>query len=109
MGWANCGTDSKGRPIGYAHSGTCDHPGCDKPIDRGLTFACGGMHGNEDEKGWTDTCCEGYFCSEHLGIVGINRLGQEEYLIRICPSCEKALNELDGVIYDEEENTFMFF
>lgn len=60
MGWGNCGTDSKGRPIGYAFEATCDHPGCTKEIDRGLAYACGGMHG-EDEYS-----CEGYFCDEHL-------------------------------------------
>lgn len=60
MGWANCGTDSLGRNIGYAHAGTCDHPGCKKKIDRGLAYACGGMHG-EDE-----VSCEKYFCEEHL-------------------------------------------
>lgn len=34
-------------PIGYAWEATCDHPGCEKQIDRGLAYACGGMHGNE--------------------------------------------------------------
>lgn len=60
MGWANCGTDSTGRPIGYNHKATCDHPGCTVEIDRGLAYACGGSHG-EDENS-----CERYFCSAHL-------------------------------------------
>lgn len=60
MGWANCGTDSIGRPIGYAHDGTCDHPGCDAPIHRGLSYKCGLMHGSDVDH------CEGYFCPEHL-------------------------------------------
>ncbi len=60
MGWGNCGTDSKGRPIGYVFTAACDHPGCYKKIDRGLAHACGGMHG-DDEGG-----CEGYFCGDHL-------------------------------------------
>lgn len=60
MGWANCGEDSNGRPIGYAHEATCDHPGCDEEIDRGLGYACGEMHG-EDEMS-----CERYFCDKHL-------------------------------------------
>lgn len=59
MGWADCGTDSKGRPIGYGHRATCDHPGCKAKIDRGLAYACGGMHGE-------DPGCEGYFCGDHL-------------------------------------------
>lgn len=60
MGWANCGTDSKGRPIGYAHAATCDHPECDRPIDRGLSYACGDMHGQNEYD------CPGYFCGAHL-------------------------------------------
>src|SRR5690242_1453939 len=60
MGWGDCGTDSKGRPIGYVHEATCDHPGCEEKIDRGLAYACGGMHGT-GEGG-----CEGYFCYKHL-------------------------------------------
>ena len=60
MGWADCGFDSKGRPIGYAHQATCDHEGCEEKIDRGLAYACGGEHMGGD------SYCEDYFCSEHL-------------------------------------------
>lgn len=73
MGWADCGDDSKGRPIGYAHAGTCDHPGCEAEIDRGLGYACGGMHGDgclggDPEIDWSAeyVACEGYFCGSHL-------------------------------------------
>jgi len=59
MGWGNCGTDSQGRPIGYMHDATCDHEGCSKEIDRGLSYACGDMHGE-------DPGCEKYFCHEHM-------------------------------------------
>ena len=37
MGWGDCGTDVNGRPIGYLYESTCDHPGCNKKIDRGLS------------------------------------------------------------------------
>jgi hypothetical protein len=66
MGWSNCGTDSRGRPIGYAHRATCDHVSavtgkkCKVKIDRGLAYACGGMHGADEFS------CEGYFCPKHL-------------------------------------------
>jgi hypothetical protein len=60
MGWGNCGEDSKGSPIGYLHPATCDHPGCNARIDRGLSYACGGMHGQNEAD------CEGYFCGQHL-------------------------------------------
>lgn len=60
MGWGHCGHDSNGRPIGYSIEAFCDHPGCKKEIDRGLSYACGGMHGE------TEWGCEKYFCSDHL-------------------------------------------
>lgn len=60
MGWANCGTDNHGRPIGYAISAACDHPRCNEKIDRGLAHACGGMHGNAEDS------CDRYFCASHL-------------------------------------------
>ena len=60
MDWADCGTDSKGRSIGHAFSGVCDHPGCLTVVDRGLSHACGGMHGADRYS------CEGYFCRKHL-------------------------------------------
>lgn len=69
MGWGNCGTDSKGRPIGYCHAARCDHPGCWAKIDRGLSYACGGMHGAGEHVGddlFNDWTCEGYFCESHL-------------------------------------------
>jgi len=64
MGWADCGVDSNGRPIGYAFRATCDQSGCDAKIDRGLAYACGDMHGEGSEEG--DTYCEKYFCYDHL-------------------------------------------
>ena len=60
MGWANCGEDSRGRPIGYAHAATCDEPGCEAAIDRGLAYKCGPMHGAGSYY------CEDYFCEKHL-------------------------------------------
>jgi hypothetical protein len=48
MGWGDCGIDSQGRPIGYSFEAVCDHPECNEVIDRGLSHACGDMHG-EDE------------------------------------------------------------
>ena len=92
MGWANCGEDSKGRPIGYAHEGTCDEPGCTVAIDRGLSYACGGMHG-EDE-----ISCEGYFCSEHL-YLDVTEDESGEVLPQLCMACIDLLEE-----YENEES-----
>lgn len=64
MGWGSCGEDSSGRTIGYNHAGKCDHQGCKTKIDRGLSYACGGMHGHLGEVG-----CEKYFCSDHMKFV----------------------------------------
>jgi hypothetical protein len=88
MGWGNCGLDSKGRPIGYMYEGICDHPGCNKEIDRGLGYACGDMHG-EDE-----VSCENYFCSEHL-YFSDTPIGTRF----LCEDCAKLMAE-----YMEEEN-----
>jgi hypothetical protein len=60
MGWGDCGTDSLGRPIGYVFEATCDFGGCLARIDRGLSYACGGMHGDDE------TSCELYFCPKHI-------------------------------------------
>ena len=89
MGWGNCGTDTHGRPIGYNFLAVCDHPGCEKEIDRGLAYACGGMHGDGDPDG----SCEGYFCYEHLAYSFI----AENF---VCLECVKLDEEGD---HDEDE------
>lgn len=48
-----------GRRVGYSVSATCDHPGCNVVINRGLGWCCGS---------WpepTDHTCGGFFCPEH--------------------------------------------
>lgn len=99
MGWANCGADSRGRLIGYAHFGVCDHPGCDKEIDRGLGYKCGPMHG--DNSGLT---CEGYFCEAHRvcvefkpGTFACEEIGPHA---AVCKACYNRF-EADGVLSDD--------
>ncbi len=60
MGWS-VGYDSKWeRDIGYGVPAICDHPGCNKEIDRGLGYVCGGEpYGGEHG-------CGLFFCGEHL-------------------------------------------
>src|SRR4051812_43469673 len=83
MGWANCGTDSKGRRIGYAVPATCDQPGCKARIDRGLSYACGGMHGTSDG-------CERYFCGAHL----VHRFDPgDERAKQFCAECAAVIDE----------------
>ena len=59
MGWSDCGTDDRGRRIGYAFKARCDHSDCWTRIDRGLSYVCGGMHGGGEEG------CGEYFCGKH--------------------------------------------
>jgi hypothetical protein len=92
MGWANCGTDSKGRPIGYAHPAQCDHPGCTKKIHRGLAHACGGDHGEGE------LTCEGYFCGDHMtfGVI-------EDQTVQICLTCAEAAEKVLGPAFHGDE------
>ncbi len=97
MSWGDCGKDSQGRPIGYIHEATCDHPGCDAKIDRGLSYACGGMHG-EDE-----VSCEKYFCGDHLAYT----VDSEDHLHNICAECAALLKAEDDWVEDEDEGTIV--
>lgn len=97
MSWSHCGKDSQGRDIGYAHAATCDHPGCDKVIDRGLSYACGGMHG-EDE-----VSCEKYFCEEHLAYA----VDSDDDLHNVCAECAELLKANGDWVEDEEEGTII--
>lgn len=63
MGWADCGEDDLGRPIGYIYKTACDAPQCDEEINLGLGHACGGMHGDEGIAG--SPGCPRYYCGEH--------------------------------------------
>ena len=92
MGWANCGTDSQGRLIGYTHEAICDYPGCKKEIDRGLSYACGDMHG-EDE-----ISCERYFCEEHKRDL-VRQPWTGGRRVSVCNECFRACLEYG---YDEE-------
>lgn len=96
MSWSHCGKDKQGRLIGYAHEAVCDHEGCNKIIDRGLSYACGGMHGEDEHS------CDKYFCSEHLEWT--LDLGDEyknvceACMVRLTTSGDYALNVEDWVI-----------
>lgn len=93
MGWGNCGTDSKGRHIGYVFEAVCDYEGCNEEIHRGLSYVCGDMHG-EDE-----ISCEKYFCEKHRN----NFIEHDKRTLRICDECKKVLIESEEWIEDENE------
>lgn len=98
MGWGDCGTDSEGRPIGYVFPATCDHPGCNEEIDRGLSYACGDMHGT------TFAGCEGYFCEKHRqNTVIISADEVETAYETVCDSCARQLLASGEWVEDIEE------
>lgn len=92
MGWSDCGTDSEGRPIGYGHEATCDHPGCENKIDRGLGYVCGVMHGSDEYS------CDKYFCEEHRSNLVEMSDGD---ITRVCDDCAKGLLE-SGEWFDDD-------
>ena len=86
MGWANCGSDSNGRHIGYAHQAKCDKPGCDNTIDRGLSYACGDMHDS------TEYSCEKYFCEDHMRVIEIFCIAYKDGA-QVCEACQQYWEE----------------
>ena len=60
MGWSIGFDDKWMRDIGYGVPAVCDHPDCNKEIDRGLSYVCGG------EPYGGDHGCGLFFCNEHL-------------------------------------------
>ena len=91
MGWGNCGHDSRGRPIGYVFAATCDEPGCNAKIDRGLAYACGGMHGES-------IGCEDYFCGDHMHYAHDPGEGRG---IQVCARCAANYEETRHQEYRE--------
>jgi hypothetical protein len=60
MGWS-VGIGKDGRDIGYGVPALCDHPGCNILIDRGLSYVCGMINTDGEDRG-----CGLHFCSEHM-------------------------------------------
>lgn len=84
MGYSYCGTDSRGRDVGYGIPATCDHPGCDARIDRGMAHACGGGHGSGE---WD---CDQYFCSDHL-VYNTTPPPHRTFMV-VCPACSARMD-----------------
>ena len=59
---------------GYGVPSICDHPDCNKKIDRGMAYCCGGEPGSG--KG-----CGQYFCTDHLGY------STEDDAVQQCEPC----------------------
>jgi len=76
MSWAVGYNNHWKRWIGYGVPSYCDHPGCYKKIDRGLSHICGGLY--YEEHG-----CGLVFCSDHL--VEVRQDGDDYF--SVCERC----------------------
>lgn len=65
MGFA-FGQNNNGREIGYGVDATCDWPGCDEKIDRGVAYCCGGIDGIQNGGMDDESYCGDFFCGKHL-------------------------------------------
>jgi hypothetical protein len=80
MGWSIGFDENWKRDIGYGVPATCDHPGCGKKIDRGLSYVCGGeAFGGEQG-------CGLFFCKEHRDIYQKRINGHLEW-VELCYRC----------------------
>ena len=79
---------ANGKEVGYSVEATCDHPGCNEKIDRGIAYACGGDHGEDEHS------CDGYFCDDHVVMTPIGQL---------CEKCYEKWSETpEGKAHQEE-------
>jgi hypothetical protein len=99
MGWA-VGWDPKWqRDIGYGVPSTCDQPGCDEKIDRGLGYVCGG-----DPMGGEHGCGL-YFCCELVTVPFVDGIAVDEIAddfneddaewVEVCERCSKNEQAFD--------------
>lgn len=78
MGWSIGYDNNWKRDIGYGVPAFCDHPKCNKEIDRGLSFVCG-----SDPTGG-DFGCGLYFCEEHFTY---RKPRYSDRSVQLCPRC----------------------
>lgn len=81
MGWSIGYDPNYRRDIGYGVPAICDHPGCDKEIDRGLGYVCGGEPYGGDEG------CGLFFCGEHLAYYNRGTDTKPEWSRQLCSCC----------------------
>lgn len=80
MGWEIGFDVIRKRDIGYGVPAYCDHPGCEKEIDRGLAYVCGG------EPYGGSQGCGLFYCYEHLRTTGKGQL---------CSRCDDGKEAFD--------------
>jgi len=79
VGWSLGFDGNWNRDIGYGVPATCDFPGCNEKIDRGLAYVCG------SEPYGGDRGCGLYFCEKH-------REYHPRLKVELCPRCGKSLS-----------------
>lgn len=94
MGWS-LGVDSS-RPhgdqeIGYGVPATCEHEGCNKKIDRGLAYACGGQPYEDSYY------CNRFFCYTHLYFTPVELDGVGP----VCRECYDRLVDVNDEYIEE--------
>jgi len=102
-GWATCGWNGKLRVhMGYAEVGPCMMDECEKIVDHGLSYVCGGEH-RGGKLG-----CGRYVCESHLSPLYLfDDLHSGEFVpsagTQICPQCLKR-NEAD---FDQDSEPYL--
>lgn len=81
MSWSIGFDTTWNRWIGYSVPAYCDHPGCNKEIDRGLSHVCGG-----DPYGG-DSGCGLYLCDTHMGF---GPTGNGDEFCNMCECCAEG-------------------
>lgn len=87
MGWSIGYDNSWGRDVGYGVPSICDHPDCNKEIDRGLSYVCG------SEPYGGEYGCGLFFCEEHLYY---RKPHGSDRLVQLCPRCMRYRNPYNG-------------
>lgn len=83
MSWSIGYDTNHRRDVGYGVPATCDHPGCDKEIDRGLSYICGSDIGGGEHG------CGLFFCADHLTYTGRRDSNREISHPQLCERCAK--------------------
>jgi hypothetical protein len=86
MSWAIGYDDNWKRDIGYGVPAICDHPGCGKKINRGLSYVCC----NEEPYGGDG--CGLYFCGDHLTFDGCSRCENKQEPFKPTPDVAEWIN-----------------
>ena len=90
MGWSIGYDDYWERDVGYGVPALCDYPDCNKVIDRGLAYVCGGdVYGGEHG-------CGLFFCSEHRQYADFVTPELDEVCVEVCERCANGQKHFEA-------------